>query len=57
MKKYHEKEFEELKEGPEVDILLESQRATHKEIWNWITPDYNGIREFWSKNSRPATKD
>ena len=37
----------ELQEGPEVDIHLESLRATIKKVPSWKTPGQYSIHGFW----------
>ena len=45
----------ELKEGPEVNIHLDSLRATLYKIPNWKKPGYDDIYWFWFKKLPPST--
>ena len=44
------KELQELEEGPEANVHLNSLRATLKKIPNWKTPGHDSIHGFWFKN-------
>ena len=40
------KELQELGKGPEVNIYLESRRATFKKVPKWKIPSHDGIHRF-----------
>ena len=43
------KELEELREGPEENVHMDSLRVTLKKIPNWKMPDNDSIHGFWFK--------
>ena len=46
-----------LEEGPEVDIHIESLRATLRKVQNWEAPAQFGKHGFWFKNAHQSMTD